>query len=243
MTGLSARLERIPWRRGLSWPLLLFALFATIGAAMLGMTVGGLVGLHGFGVLPTGASLPEMLGQSLLAVPCLLGAVAMWPPQGKLAAKLGIRPPGWADAGTALLVCVAVLAVGGVLTEGWRALLDRCGIPYQPEQDLLQAIPDASPAVLIALGAVVVVAVPAAEEIFFRRILFGLLRPLGAWRAVLLTSLIFSLVHFFLLGVPALFVMGLGFQLAYLLRRNLAAAMLAHGLVNLYALVGTFFEA
>lgn len=243
MTGFSARLGRIPWRRHLPWPLLLFALFATLGAAMFGALAGGVVGRLGFGVVPTGASLPEMLGQSLLAIPILFGAAAMWPPRGMLAAKLGIRPLSRADAGTALLVCVAVLVVGGALTEGWQALLDWSGIPYREKQDLLLDALAASPVQLIALGVVVVVAVPVTEEIFFRRILFGLFRPLGAWRAILLTSLVFSLVHFFLLGIPALFVMGLGFQLAYLLRRNLAAAMLAHGLVNLCALVGTFFEA
>lgn len=242
MTGLSARLGRIPWRRGLPWPLLLFALFASLGAAMFGAVAGGMIGLRGFGVLPTGSSLPEMLGQSLLAVPCLFGAVMMWPPQGKLTAKLGIRPLGWADAGIAVAACVAVLVVGGALTDGWQMLLDRCGIPYQEKQDLLLDALAASPVQLVALGAVVIVAVPVTEEIFFRRILFGLLRPLGAWRAILLTSLVFSLVHGFLLGVPALFLMGLGFQLVYLLRRNLAAAILTHGLVNLCALVGTFFE-
>ena len=50
-----------------------------------------------------------------------------------------------------------------------------------------------------------------------------------------LCSLIFSLIHFFLLGIPALFVMGLTFQVIYLVRRNLLSAMLMHSVVNLAA--------
>ena len=80
-----------------------------------------------------------------------------------------------------------------------------------------------------------IIGAPFSEEIFFRRVLFGLLRPMGVVSSILLTSLIFSLIHFFLLGIPALFVMGLTFQVIYLVRRNLLSAMLMHSVVNLAA--------
>lgn len=66
------------------------------------------------------------------------------------------------------------------------------------------------------MGAVVIILVPISEEVFFRRGLYGVLRPLGAWTALIVTSLLFSAVHFFLLGFPSLFLMGLVFQLVYL---------------------------
>jgi len=235
--------ERLPWRAGLGWPLLLFALFGGLGAAMLGSVAGAVFVRLILHRAPTGISFPEMLGQSAFTIAVLAGAAALWPPRGKLFAKLGIRPLNRTDIGIALLTCLGVVLIGGGLTEGWQFLLDRSGISYQKEQALLLALSGASIPAVIGIGIVVVIAVPMAEEIFFRRMLFGLFRPLGVWKAILLTAAVFAAVHLFLLGIPALFLMGIGFQLAYLYRRNLSSSILAHGLVNLCALIGTLLQA
>jgi len=242
LNGFASQLKRIPWRIGVSWPGLLLILFGSIGMAAAGV----------FAVVAVGVSLLHWkvsesfwavtLAWNFCGLAALIAAVAAWPPQGKIFAKLGIRPLKWLDVWIAVAICAAVLLFGGVATLAWQAFLDWTGIPYQEEQDLLREIAGVSPAVLVLLGFVLTVTVPIAEEIFFRRLLFGLFRPLGAWAAILLTSFLFACAHLFLYGMPALFLMGLGFQFAYLLRRNLGTAILVHALCNLCALAGTLLE-
>lgn len=239
MIAIATQLKRIPWRTGLSLPALLLVLFGSIGMATAGVCITVVLGMLVFHARVADSAGAATVVWNLFGVAALLAAVAVLPPWGKLFAKLGVRPLKWLDVWIAVAVCAAILLVGGMVTAGWQAFLDLTGIPYRAEQDLLKEIAGASPAMLILLGFVLVVTVPIAEEIFFRRILFGLFRPLGAWTAILLTSFLFACVHFFLYGVPALFLMGFGFQLTYLLRRNLATAMLVHGLCNLCALAGT----
>lgn len=242
MTGLgriAARICRVPWRCGLDWPFLLFALFGGFGAALLGALGGGLLG----SVIPFGDpafSMATMVcGQNLVGILFLTGLLLLCPPQGKLSAKLGIRPLKGGDYLAVVIGMVAILLIGNGLTAGWQALLDWFGISYEEKQEVVEILSGAGPVALAGIAAGTVIGAPLAEEIFFRRVLFGLLRPMGVVSSVLLTSLIFSLIHFFLLGIPALFLMGLTFHVIYLVRRNLLSAMLMHGVVNLFACVGS----
>ena len=127
------------------------------------------------------------------------------------------------------------------VTAGWQALLEWLGISYEEKQDLVRIMAGAGPVAQAGLVFGTVICAPISEEIFFRRVLYGLLRPLGAVSSVLLCSLIFSLIHFFLLGIPALFVMGVTFQVIYLVRGNLLSAMLMHGVMNLTVCVSTLW--
>jgi len=243
LTRLAAQLRRIPWRRySLAWPVLLLILFGSIGMAAVGVYATVFLGMIVFHANIADSPGAATVIWNFFGVAALITGVAIWPPCGKVFAKLGIRPLKWLDVWIAVATCTAILLFSGAVTVAWQAFLDWAGIPYQEEQDLLKEIAGASPAALILLGFVLTVTVPIAEEIFFRRLLFGLFRPLGAWTAILLTSFLFACAHFFLYGMPALFLMGLGFQLTYLLRRNLSAAILVHGLINFCALAGTLLE-
>lgn len=237
MTWLATQLKRIPWRTGLPRPVLLLVLSGSLGMAAAGVFLVAFIAACLFHSDLGASYWVVTLVWNFFGLVALIAGVAAWPPPGKIFAKLGVRPLKWLDAWIAVAVCAAVLLLGGAATAGWQAFLDLTGIPYQEEQDLLKEIAGASPAVLILLGFALMVTVPIAEEIFFRRLLFGLFRPLGAWPAILLTSFLFACAHLFLYGMPALFLIGLGFQFAYLLRRNLCTAILVHGLCNLCALV------
>lgn len=239
MTRLATQLKRIPWRIGLPRPVLLLVLLGSLGMAAAGVFLVAFIAAFLFRSDLGASYWMVTLVWNFFGLAALVAGVAVWPPQGKIFAKLGIRPLKWPDVWIAVAICAAVLLLGGAATAGWQALLDLTGIPYQEEQDLLKVIAGASPAVLVLLGFALMVTVPVAEEIFFRRLLFGLFRPLGVWTAILLTSFLFACAHFFLYGAPALFLMGIGFQFAYLLRRNLCTAILVHGLCNLCALAGT----
>lgn len=239
-------IRRIPWRRRVAPFRLAFALgcalavyftvcmafgvvlrFCEIGDRQLLRTVALVGGI--FGQIPAGAVL-------------LLFCFSAPPAKRLLAAKLGIRPVTRRD-WKVIGICVAAnLLLCGPVTEVWELLLDFCRIPHADKQELAQIIAGGSPIQigLILIGAVIVA--PVVEEITFRRALFGILRPLGAWPAILITCALFSLVHLFLLGIPGLFLLGFLFLYAYLRTRNLASAILLHMAVNLIAAAAALVE-
>ena len=78
---------------------------------------------------------------------------------------------------------------------------------------------------------------PVAEELFFRGLLYGSIRKRGdsarnqkliVWTSVIISSAIFSAIHFQLLLFPALFVVGMIFALIYERSQRLAPAIWAH---------------
>ncbi len=235
------RLGQIPWRCEFDWPILLFALFGGFGAALLGAMGGSLLG----SLIPLGDPAMPMavmsIGQGVAASVFLLVVLGLFPPKGEFPAKLGIRPLRCGDFLAVVVGMAAILLVGNSVTAGWQALLEWLGISYEEKQDLVRIMAGAGPVAQAGLVFGTVICAPISEEIFFRRVLYGLLRPLGAVSSVLLCSLIFSLIHFFLLGIPALFVMGVTFQVIYLVRGNLLSAMLMHGVMNLTVCVSTLW--
>ena len=85
----------------------------------------------------------------------------------------------------------------------------------------------------VGLFVAIVIMAAVAEEVVFRGCLFAAIRPrLGAVGAVLLTALVFSLVHFDPFVSPQLFVLGL--VLGHVRERagSLYPCMVLHGLWN-----------
>ena len=97
------------------------------------------------------------------------------------------------------------------------------------------------------LWVAVVVCAPWGEEIFFRGFLFKgwLHSPLGGWGTVLLTSLIWAVIHlqYDLYGVATIFVGGLLLGYARLRTGSLYPPILMHTLMNVLAMVQTAFFA
>ena len=231
---------RIPWRCRVSLPISIGALLAsTIGYLLIPFPVVFFLMSGGL------CEQDEAVWAGALTAP--VGALSIYLaflgfdcPLRTLAARLGIRCLKWRDLLWSLAGFGIILAGSIQLNALWGWLLGLLNISYTKKQDVLELAEKTGWGTFFTLGAVVVVLVPVAEEIFFRRGLYGVLRPLGAWTALIATSLLFSAVHFFLLGFPALFLMGAVFQLVYLKTRNLAAAMITHSLVNLLAMTGAF---
>jgi membrane protease YdiL (CAAX protease family) len=78
---------------------------------------------------------------------------------------------------------------------------------------------------------------PIAEELFFRGLLYGAIRKRGdflrsdrktIWFSIIVSSAIFSAIHFQLLLFPALFVVGIIFAWIYEKYQRLAPAIWAH---------------
>jgi hypothetical protein len=86
-------------------------------------------------------------------------------------------------------------------------------------------------------GIIVCTVVPFVEETTFRGLGFYLLRPYGAWFAILATGLLFGLSHGLLIALPVIVVFG--WALGWLRERtdSVFPGMLVHSTFNLLALV------
>jgi membrane protease YdiL (CAAX protease family) len=132
----------------------------------------------------------------------------------------------------AALFAVLVFAVRPAVIVVWQAV---AGEPPPPiQQEVLPRSPDL---VQVSLGVMaVVLAAPVGEEVFFRGFVFSALRArFGLPRGVLLSAVVFGLVHF--LGGPLLVVLmtcfGVALALLFHRRGSLAAPIAAHAIFNL----------
>lgn len=129
-----------------------------------------------------------------------------------------------------LLFAVTVFVVAPALYALLSTIAGSEVIP--PQQEVL---PEGPTAFHVLLGGLVVVlAAPVGEELFFRGLLFGgLRRSLPFWAAALISSLVFAVVHVYVLLMPLLFLVGFG--LAYIYERNgsLVTSIAAHAAFNL----------
>lgn len=220
MTGLPPLLEKKPWSAEIPAS-------RAAAAIMVGFLLQPLIAITAGIFLPT--------------VFFLAAALLLIKDGGALREKLGFR---WPERGALLLLAKALLvlyAANFVLVGLWQRLLDAFHVDYSPSQGIFELLGAGSGPGFWLLIFEVVIVVPAVEELVFRRLLFGLFLPFGAVHAFFLTAILFSAVHFFLLGAPALLLMGLIFQFVYLATGSLAMPMLLHGAVNLIAVLPFLF--
>jgi membrane protease YdiL (CAAX protease family) len=90
----------------------------------------------------------------------------------------------------------------------------------------------------IILGAATTIIVPISEEVLFRGILYTWIRNHGFKALALLgTSLLFAIVHFYIQGLPALFLLAILLGLLYERTGNLLAPIAAHSVFNALNLI------
>ena len=111
------------------------------------------------------------------------------------------------------------------------------GLTVDEEQPLAESLREASLPEIIIIGITTIIFAPIGEEIVFRRMLYGLLFPLGSVKALFLTSFLFSIAHFYLVGIPGLFFLAMILQLLYLHTRNLWCPILVHVIFNALSFV------
>lgn len=224
-------LERIPWRCRLS----AFECFLALLGALVAAPALVAVALAAWRRL-SGNPPDSLLVQALLyVVPAAValsvcGAVR---PRGNLLRKLGIRALRFRDFRTVVAGCLVIWGIGNWLIGSfWRDLLAFCKIDFAETQNLVMAAISMSGWRLAVLAVLVALVIPAVEELVFRRLLYGLFRPLGGVVALGLTATLFGCVHFFLLGLPSLIFMGVVFQIAFLTSRNLLVPFMIHMIIN-----------
>lgn len=147
----------------------------------------------------------------------------------------GIRPLSLRTAFSCAWYTGWLILFSSFAVAGTKLLLRKCGVPFPEKQPLAETISGSSIANAVLLFLAVCVLIPVVEEILFRRLIFRAWHKAHPGSAWIGTSLLFAAVHGYLPGLPGLLILGCGFQYLYLRYRNLAAAILAHSLVNLFA--------
>jgi|ERR1043166_5011030 membrane protease YdiL (CAAX protease family) len=90
----------------------------------------------------------------------------------------------------------------------------------------------------ITLAAATIIIVPISEEVLFRGILYTWIRNLGFKKLALVgTSLAFAIVHFYVQGLPALFLLAIILGVLYERTGNLVAPIVAHSVFNTLNLI------
>jgi len=153
-------------------------------------------------------------------------------------AAFGLRASG--SGNVVLTAVVSLLAVMiPLLILGWvsRFLLRWLDWPIELQQiiQLFQRISD--PGLILELGFLAVAGAPVTEELFFRGLIYPVLkRRFGFVRAIGISSILFSLCHFHAPSILPLFGLSVVLTLLYEWRGNLAACMALHSLFNTLSL-------
>ena len=116
------------------------------------------------------------------------------------------------------------------------------GLSVDETQPIAETLKEASLTEIILIGVTTIIFAPIGEEIVFRRMLYGILLQTGPLKALLLTSFLFSIAHFYLAGIPGLFFFALLLQLLYLNTRNLWCPIQLHVVFNAMSFISVLAQ-
>jgi len=121
----------------------------------------------------------------------------------------------------------------------WSIILALLHLRAQP--DILPLFGGGIAGLLLALLVGALVA-PIAEEAFFRGYLFaGLCQHVGFRRAIVLSAMLFALVHILPTSWPPIFLLGVLFALLYEQTGSIWPAVIVHGAINAIAFLVLYF--
>jgi membrane protease YdiL (CAAX protease family) len=132
--------------------------------------------------------------------------------------------------GLAYLAVLPLIVFAGLVSQG---VLSARGIPPSLQEVALLLTAEHSPGVQIYLVFLAIALAPLFEETVFRGVLLPLLtRRLGLGAAVVISSILFSAIHMHLYSSAPLFVIAVGFSLAYAYTGSLWVPVVMHSLFN-----------
>lgn len=179
--------------------------------------------------------IPVLLVPALLVIAGLTLRLFFVGQPGRLALKFHLvrwRKGFWLLTGG---LAILMLLVSASVTMIFEGMLRRLQIDVEPPP-IMELVMSCDGTTMVALGFAVVVLAPIAEELLFRRFLFGFLAARwGTAAALVVVSLLFAAAHDSLLQFPGLFLLGVAFQLVYLHFRSLYPAILMHAYNNAIA--------
>jgi membrane protease YdiL (CAAX protease family) len=164
---------------------------------------------------------------------------ALWFNRRPLRQYLAMLPLRWGGVGRSIGIGVAAYVVFVILL-GVLEVLRSSGIQAAPAPAPTKVVIDT--AMILSLGAywlLLVVAAPIAEEMLFRGLLYrGLQAKVGAIATIMITSVLFGMVHYLGFGWPravATGCLGLLFGVIRWHTGNTTAAMITHATINFAA--------
>ena len=136
-----------------------------------------------------------------------------------------------------VMACFAVFAVGNWVANWTVSLLNMVGLnPALPETT------SATTPMELAVSLLMTAAVPAlCEEFAFRGIVLGLLKRFGNLFAVMVSSLLFALMHGNFVQIPFAFLVGLGLGYITVVSGSIWPAIAAHFLNNAFSCLLDYF--
>lgn len=147
--------------------------------------------------------------------------------------RRALAPAGPVETGLTLLTAVSYTLLGALITGIWLSVLTRYGIAPQ-----VPSLPNPAAPVQYVYAFVCAALIPAVcEELAFRGLLLTWLRRRGDRLALVVSALVFALMHRSLQALPALFAMGLLLAAVAIRYRGLFLPMLLHFFYNLTAVV------
>ncbi len=140
-------------------------------------------------------------------------------------------PPLW----LATVIYLAIWPVQLLATPLYHWILRMLDVSIDIQESLVILKTTDSPAVLAMLGVMALIIAPITEELFFRGILLPVFRRrMGGWPAILLSSLVFALIHFHLPSIAGLFIVSIACCLAALWGKSVVPAIWVHALFNIF---------
>jgi uncharacterized protein len=138
------------------------------------------------------------------------------------------------------LIAVLVMIVGGGLSFLLAKLLNLNSSDINLVNKLTS---DSLWLNLIHLKLFIALLIPIAEEVYFRGVLFRYLRGNSSFiRAGLISSLVFSLIHFSLATIPFTFILGFACAYVYEKSQSIYSSFLVHIAVNSFAINSLIFS-
>jgi uncharacterized protein len=150
--------------------------------------------------------------------------------------------------GIAFVLFVAILFVSQGAQDIFTKLFQSMGwTDFSMEQDSVQTIREMlkTNKSLLPITILAIAIVPAiAEELFFRKVIFGFLHKQTNtfWVPAILSSMFFAGLHLHVLSIIPIFLLGLGLTYAYYVTRNIWLPILFHALFNSLTIVYLFAE-
>lgn len=230
--------EPSPRPRWTGWDLSLIYLASQLAAILV------VFGVIGYEMLTGHTRLSEIQTAATVAVYLVSSALLLAIECGLLALRRAVRDArhlyramgaasllGWGVAGG-----LAVKAASDAATY-----VESLFVPRIQENNPLVTNPDAfsNPVVLALLFVSVALVAPLAEELFYRGMLFGMLRRRGFWVAAIVSSVLFGAAHLTLTLFLPLTLTGFGLAVIYERAKTLWAPTLAHAVFNGVALLAT----
>jgi hypothetical protein len=155
-------------------------------------------------------------------------------------APLGLRRGATtgSDVGAGMAAGLGAIFAGGTVIALTLAVVEAVTGEPQEIENVLESFGDSW---VVVSAAIALLFAPVCEEILFRGFLFGGLRGrYPFWKAAVISSALFGLVHADGLRFLGLAVEGFIMAAVYERRRTLVAAMVAHAIVNTVAVLALF---